>query len=158
MGDEANLDELANYYAVTAVCSVNDQDVRSGYSEQGANLWVCAPSDGGRRGIVTADNSDRYTGDFGGTSAATPIVSGVAALLRDANPDLTWRDLKLILAASARRNDPGNPGWEEGAPIYGSASPTDRYHFNREYGFGVVDAEAAVALAGGWTNVPDAAR
>ena len=154
MGDEANLDELANYYAVTAVCSVNDQDVRSGYSEQGANLWVCAPSDGGRRGIVTADNSDRYTGDFGGTSAATPIVSGVAALLRDANPDLTWRDLKLILAASARRNDPGNPGWEEGAPIYGSASPTDRYHFNREYGFGVVDAEAAVALARGWTNVP----
>ena len=43
-----------------------------------------------------------------GTSAATPIVSGVAALMRQANPNLTWRDLKLILAASARKNDPTN--------------------------------------------------
>ena len=43
-GDDSNLDELANYYAVTAVCAVNDGDTRSVYSEKGANLWVCAPS------------------------------------------------------------------------------------------------------------------
>ena len=156
-GDDSNLDELANYYAVTAVCAVNDQDTRSSYSEKGANLWVCAPSgdsDQGHRGIVTTENSDRYRDDFSGTSAATPIVSGVAALLRQANPDLTWRDLKLILAASARKNDAANPGWAEGARKYGSGSAADRYHFNHEYGFGVVDARAAVALARGWTNVP----
>ena len=45
-GDNSNLDEIANYYAVTAVCAVNDGDVRSVYSEKGANLWVCAPSSG----------------------------------------------------------------------------------------------------------------
>ena len=44
MGDDANLDELANYYGVTAVCAVNDHDTRSGFSEMGANLWVCASS------------------------------------------------------------------------------------------------------------------
>ena len=156
-GDDSNLDELANYYAVTAVCAVNDQDTRSDYSEKGANLWVCAPSNDlreGYSGIVTTENSNRYQDDFGGTSAATPIVSGVAALLRQANPDLTWRDLKLILAASARKNDAANPGWAEGARKYGSGSAADRYHFNHEYGFGVVDARAAVALARGWTNVP----
>ena len=57
---------------------------------------------------------------FSGTSAATPIVSGVAALLRQANPGLTWRDLKLILAASARKNDAANSGWEGGARKYGA--------------------------------------
>ena len=42
-GDNANLDEFANYYGVTAVCAVNERDTRSSYSEMGANLWVCAP-------------------------------------------------------------------------------------------------------------------
>ena len=152
--DNANLDENANYYAVTAVCAVGDDDVRSPYSETGANLWVCAPSDGAERGIVTTENSDRYSPQFGGTSAATPIVSGVAALMREANPDLTWRDLKLALAASARHNDASNLGWEDGAHKYGAQSDADRYQFNHEYGFGVVDAKAAVELARGWKTLP----
>ena len=156
-GDYSNLDEYANFYGVTAVCAVNDAGARSDYSEKGPNLWVCAPSNDlreGYRGIVTVENSDRYDNGFGGTSAATPMVAGVAALLRSVNPDLTWRDLKLILAASARRNDVDNPGWEEGARKYGSDSDTDRYHFNHEYGFGVVDAASAADLAEDWNNAP----
>ena len=155
-GDNSNLNELANYYGVTAVCAVNDGDTRSYYSEMGANLWVCAPSSGGLdyRRIVTTENYDRYMDDFGGTSSATPTVSGVAALMRSANPDLTWRDLKLILAASARKNDAGNSDWRDGARKYGSESNTDRYYFNHEYGFGVVDAGAAVDLAKGWSGLP----
>ena len=147
LGDDSNLDELANYFGVTAVCAVNDHDTRSGFSEKGANLWICAPSDDItdlHQGILTTENSDRYFEEFGGTSASTPIVAGVAALMRGANPDLTWRDLKLILAASARKNDADSSGWQDGARKYGSASDSDRYHFNREYGFGVVDAGAAV--------------
>ena len=160
LGDDSNLDEYVNYYGVTAVCSVDSRDGRAGYSERGANLWVCAPANdrpgvlGGTFGILTTEHSDRYERDFAGTSAAAPIVSGVAALMRSANPDLTWRDLKLILAASARKNDPGSSGWEDGAGKYGSDSATDRYHFNHEYGFGVVDAGAAVALAKEWSNIP----
>ena len=156
-GDNSNLDEYANYFRVTAVCAVSDHDTRSSYSEMGANLWVCAPSNDlsdEHRGIVTTENSDRYFEDFGGTSAATPVVSGVAALMRSVNPDLTWRDLKLILADSARKNDAENPGWEDGGRKYGTGADADRYHFNHEYGFGVVDAKAAVDLAKGWSNVP----
>ena len=147
--DYSTLDEHSNFYAVTAVCAVGHDDIRSDYSEAGSNLWVCGPSSSGRDGqprIATTDNGHRYRGSFGGTSAATPIVSGVVALVREANSALTWRDVKLILAASARKNDPDNTGWVEGAFKYGST--TDRYNFNHEYGFGMVDAKAAVDLAG----------
>ena len=153
-GDYSTLDEYSNYYAVTSVCAVNYDDKRTSYSEAGANLWVCAPSSDRTKkmpGIATTDNSNRYRDDFGGTSAAAPTVAGVAALIRDANEDLTWRDVKLILAASARKNDSDNLSWEQGTAKYGD---TGNYNFNHEYGFGVVDANAAVTLAKNWTNVP----
>ena len=117
-GDNANFEEFLTHHGVTAVCAVNDLGRRSVYSEEGANLWVCGPSsDGARRrpGITTTDIYNRYTTTFSGTSAAAPVVSGVAALVRGANPSLTWRDVKLILAASARKNDPSNRGWSTGA-------------------------------------------
>ena len=72
--------------------------------------------------------------------------------MRSAKMDLTWRDVKLILAASARQNDPANSGWHAGALVYGSTNG-ERYMFNHEYGFGVVDAKAAVDLALAWTPV-----
>ena len=161
----SNHDELANHHAVTTVCAVNDRGERSYYSERGSNLWVCAPSNDhrvfepGRQGIATTSSYSRYTGDFGGTSAAAPQVSGVAALVRKANSNLTWRDVKLILAASARKNDPTNDGWDDnpssgwhdGALKYGSTS--ERYSYSHHYGFGVVDAKAAVELAENWTNL-----
>ena len=153
--DDSNLNEIANYCAVTAVRAVGHDDKRSDYSEPGTNRWVCGPSSSGRKGqprITTTDNGHRYWGRMGGTSASAPIVSGVVALVRGANNALTWRDVKLILAASARQNDADNTGWEQGAVKYGSTS--DRYNFNHEYGFGMVDAKAATDLATGWTNVP----
>ena len=154
LGANSNLSGFRNHYTGTAVCAVTDRGVRSHYSEQGANLWVCAPSGASYlpAAITTTDIFGRYRNTYGGTSATAAIVSGVAALLRGAHADLTWRDVKLILAGSARKNDPSNTGWVEGAPQYGSA--TGRYEFNHEYGFGVVDAGAAMDLAAGWTSLP----
>ena len=155
IGANSNLNEYANHYAVTAVCGTSEIGTRKATSEMGANLWVCAPAghyEAAQIDIVTTENYDRYIYGLSGTSAATAIVSGAAALMRQANPNLTWRDLKLILAASARKNDPANPGWQDGAFRYGSTSAADRYHFNHEYGFGVVDAKAAVDMAKGWSN------
>ena len=146
-GYHPNQHEGKNSYFQTLVCGVDSDGIRQYYSETGDVLWVCAPS-----ANITTDNWDRYRQDFGGTSAAAPVVSGVAALVRSANPSLTWRDVKLILAESARKTDHDNAGWREGALKYGSQS--ERYFYNPEYGFGVVDASAAVELAESWTNVP----
>lgn len=40
---------------------------------------------------------------FNGTSASAPMVSGVIALMLEANPELSWRDVKEILVRSARQ-------------------------------------------------------
>ena len=154
IGDNTNLDGLRNYFAVTTVCGIAYNDRRAVYSDVGASLWVCAPSgdgSGGSRHMTTTDPGGRYTHGFAGTSAAAPIVSGVAALIRAENTSLTWRDVKLILANSARKNDPTHASWQQGAIKYGS---TTRYSFSHWYGFGAVDAGAAVALARNWTPLP----
>lgn len=55
--------------------------------------------------LATPDfREDHYTGQFGGTSGAAPIVSGVAALMLSVNPDLTAEEVKQILMATADRN------------------------------------------------------
>ena len=152
----ANLDEYINHYAVVTVCAVTHGDVRAPYSEEGPNLWVCAPSDDSSFGInngIPATAPYQQYREFGGTSAAGPIVSGVVALVRAANNNLTWRDVKVILANSARKNDTTNSGWTTGALKYDSTM--DHYHYNHSYGFGVVDAGAAVSLAVDWNILPN---
>ena len=152
-GDNANLNSLANFHTSVAVCAIGHYGTRSNYSERGASLWVCAPSSGSpNSAITTTADGNFYTRFFTGTSAATPIVSGVVALIRAENLALTARDVKLILAASARKNDPRSSGWAQAGVKYGSTS--DRYNYSHDYGFGAVDAGAAVALAKTWTLLP----
>ena len=152
--DYSNASEYTSHYGVVAACAVDYDDEQSMRSESGSNLWVCAPSNhqfSGLPSIYTTWNGS-YTAEMGGTSAASAIVAGVVALVRAANLNLTWRDVRLILAATARKNDSSDRGWEQGAVKYGS---TARYNFNHDYGFGMVDAAAAVALAQTWTLLPD---
>ena len=157
-GDNANYDNYANYHAIVTVCAVDNRGEHNGSSEFGANLWVCAPSrrSSGGAGIFTTTIRGNYTTGFSGTSASAPMVSGVVALMRQANPSLSWRDVKLILANSARQNDRGDSDWAQGAIKHGSFNDGsgERYRFNHKYGFGVVDADRAVEMARSWINVP----
>jgi hypothetical protein len=47
-----------------------------------------------------------YTSVMGGTSSAAPEVSAVIALMLEANPNLSYRDVEEILVRSARQNSP----------------------------------------------------
>lgn len=51
------------------------------------------------------DNAECDYTYMNGTSAATPTISGVAALILSANPELTWRDVRDILRLSSRKVD-----------------------------------------------------
>ena len=160
--DNSNYDGYANSRYTIAVSAVDHSGRQSWYSEPGANILVASPSSGGTAtvdagGIVTTDRTGTlgynaassasggdYANDFGGTSSATPLVAGVVALMLEANPSLGWRDVQHVLASSARKNDPTDAGW--------SRNGAGRW-INDKYGFGVVDAAAAVNLARTWQNV-----
>lgn len=82
--------------------------------------------------------STNYSSMFGGTSAACPQVSGVAALVLSVNPNLTHRQVRFLLEATADKIDAGN------------TDPVGRYQPNGHsqfYGFGRVNAFEAVKAA-----------
>ena len=162
--ERSTYDGYASYRGVIAVSAVNAQGRQASYSEPGANIWVTAP--GGEPcesglAITTTDlrgpngfnttaalpeiGDVDYTRCMDGTSAAVPAVSGVMALVLQANPALGWRDARGVLAQSARQNDPAHPSWKTNGA---------GRRISEAYGFGAVNAEAAVAAARAWTPLP----
>lgn len=157
--ENSNYDGYVNKLGVIAACAVDSNGRQPFYGERGANLLVCAPSSNlppdSSNGFTNADIRttairNQYRDDFTGTSASTPMVAGAVALMLSVNPELTWRDVRLILAHTARQNDfpPAGPPIPD--PEWQSALGL---HFSHKYGFGVVDAEAAVQAARNWTSV-----
>lgn len=157
VGDSSDYHNLQNSQYTISVAALNHVGRSTWYSSPGASLLVSAlGGDGGQDGIVTTDrrqqrgySSTNYTEDFGGTSSAAPMVSGVVALMLEANPRLGYRDVQEILAYSARQNHTQNNSWRtNGATNWNGGG----LHTNRNYGFGLVDAQAAVRLAETWTQ------
>lgn len=121
-----------------------------GYTTPGAPVLVSAPGSD----VVSTDfhDSDGYNpGEIfahqWGTSFAAPIVTGVVALILEANPNLGYRDVQEILAYSARLIDLEDGSWQtNGAVDFNGGSLWTNY----SYGFGMVNATAAVRLAETW--------
>lgn len=149
--DNVNCDGFANSRFVIPVAASTNFGTVAGYSEPGACLLVNAPSSGGSLAITTTDatgfcgaSPTDYRTDAIGTSSAAAQVSGVIALMLDANPNLGWRDVQHILIRTAVRNAPGGGGWKTNAA---------GLSYHERYGFGRVNASAATELAETWTNV-----
>lgn len=174
-----NADPDQNLPYLIAVGAFNAEDVKSSYSNAGANLWVVGPGgeDGFERpAMITTDQAGAgagyglhgeiplstdhplnrdgdYVNAFGGTSSASPAVAGAVAVLLGVKPSLTWRDVKHILAATARTIDPGRAEVRaafNGTPYvarHAWRTNAAGYDFHNWYGFGAVDIDAAVALA-----------
>ena len=158
---DLNTDPWGRDTRMVLVSAVEQDGYVSDYSSYGAALLVSAF--GTRAEVVTTDRTGGlgysptdYTRHFDGTSAAAPMVSGVVALMYDANEDLGWRDVQSILAASARRvgSEIGERsggaeffrwGWNAAETWNGGGQ-----HFSNDYGYGLVDALAAVRMAESW--------
>ena len=118
--DDSNYDGYANSRFTIAVTAITHFGQQSYYAEPGANILVAAHSNGDGEAITTTDivgsggynSSGNVTDTFGGTSSATPLASGVIALMLEANQNLTWRDVQHILVNSARINDQSDSSWD----------------------------------------------
>ncbi|MEC8385265.1 MAG: S8 family serine peptidase [Candidatus Thermoplasmatota archaeon] len=113
-------------------------ELKPDISAPGSNIIQaegCVSSGGCNNNIPGQDASENtYTGRGSGTSYATPAVTGVIALVMEANPDLDPLQIREVLKQTAeRRGDPTQPD-------------VDPY-WNRDFGWGMVDARAAVELA-----------
>lgn len=126
-----------------------------------------------------AGNKENANCDYGminGTSAATPTITGIVALMLSANPALSWRDVREILRATAKKIDPNygqtpqrkqlldlslgsfstvavgsSADLKDGASLarveYGWQKNAAGYEYANAYGFGLADAAAAVNMA-----------
>ncbi|WP_260417854.1 calcium-binding protein [Pseudomonas cichorii] len=124
------------------------------FSSPGASILVSAPGSNvtSTSRLVQNDNGSTFGADTSvsqGTSFAAPIVSGIVALMLEANPELGYRDVQQILALSARKVADPDTSWQEnGSQNWNGGG----MHVSHDYGYGEVDARAAVRLAETWNT------
>ena len=61
--------------------------------------------------LVTTALFNKCVDRFSGTSCAAPLAAGIVALVLQANPKLTWRDMQHLVVETARKNDPRSSTW-----------------------------------------------
>ncbi|WP_171180668.1 S8 family serine peptidase [Ruegeria sp. HKCCD8929] len=150
--DGSTLNGYATHPDVMAISGSTSKDTFWRSSDRGREIALCAPSGGGlgARNITSSDAGGTFTdangivhslgyapGDYvvngpSGTSASCPLVSGVVALVLDANPDLRAVEVRDVLRVTARQ--------------IGQDSDYENGH-SPKFGYGCVDAGAAVNLA-----------
>ncbi|MDG0978452.1 MAG: S8 family serine peptidase [Halieaceae bacterium] len=154
-GDNTNYHNFQNAREVITVGAANQDDTAAAFSTPGASVLVSTYG----VGMITTDRHQPgwgvtggdYSPNFSGTSASAPLVSGVVALMLEANPNLGYRDVQEILAYSTRHPDVQD--WKQNGA---SNLNLGGLSFNDKAGFGLVDAYAAVQLASTWTETSTA--
>ena len=94
---------------VMAVSATDKNDKLADFSSYGPLIDVCAPGDKIYSTIWDPYKGSSYS-EMSGTSMASPMVAGLAALLLTKNPKLTNDEVRQIIEASA--SDLGDPGWD----------------------------------------------
>lgn len=181
-----NTSEDQNLPYLILTSAVNASGKISSYSTPGSGLWIAslggeygddAPAmlttdilscshgfaissntvNAFNKGGNSLNSTCNYTSLMNGTSSATPVLSGVVALMLEANPNLTWRDVKHILAVTADKinystatiNHPSGTSSVPSGYVYDYLYVRNAagYDFSNTYGFGRVNANRAVTMA-----------
>ena len=146
IGDNSNFHNLQNSRFVIAVGAHDIDGAITYFSSPGTNVLLTAPGYNVRTTDGLTDGANASI-TVSGTSFAAPIVSSAVALMLGQNPNLGYRDVQEILALSATSRLDGN-SHENGFGGFNGGG----LMFDREGGFGRLDAGAAVALARNWTQ------
>jgi subtilisin family serine protease len=172
-GNTQWLSGFAVHTDVITVAASTSLNQKAAYSNWGEHISVCAPSNNAPpgmwfqetgfvftqpaistylpgKGMFTTDqvgaagyNPGDFTSNFGGTSSATPVVAGVAALILSANPDLTASQVRGILEKTADKIVDANPDAQLGM----RGGTYDENGHSLWFGYGKVNAAQAVQVA-----------
>ena len=166
--NDVNEDGYAADPRVISVAAVRLDGHVARFSSPGACILVAAPSGDvsadpdpclsnspnlvttdrqGQTGYASGDYTFGPDSPFSGTSASTPQIAGLVALILAVNTNLTYRDVQQILIHSSRHYDLADPSLVTNAA---------GFRVSHNLGFGVPDAGMAVRLAQRWPNRPAA--
>lgn len=142
--DSCNYDGYTNSIFSITVGAIDYKGIHPDYAEACSAVMVVTYSSGSGEHIHTTDIKKRCTASHGGTSAAAPLAAGIYALVLQANPNLTWRDVQYVSVLSS-------------VPINQQDGNYQTTALNREYshkyGYGKIDAYQMVHFAKDWKNV-----
>ncbi|WP_110112572.1 S8 family peptidase [Bacillus sp. CGMCC 1.16541] len=124
-GAEMNYEYPASFDGVISVGATNDKNEKAYFSTYGPSIDVVAPGENVYSSLYTPFKGSTFA-NMSGTSMSSPIVAGVASLIKSKYPDLNSYQVNYILQQTAK--DLGNKG------------------FDLDYGHGLVDPVAALKM------------
>ncbi len=143
--DSCAFDGYASSLYTIPVGALDSTGQQAWYSESCPALMCVAPSSGTDQRITTVDlqgpagyDPGECTDSFGGTSSAAPAVAGAIALVLQLRPELSWRDIKHIIARGAMPIQTQDPDWHINAA---------GYHHSHKFGFGLLKIPRLLAAA-----------
>ncbi|XP_063434266.1 furin-like protease kpc-1 isoform X1 [Mytilus trossulus] len=146
--DSCNCDGYTNSIFTLSISSTSEHGTRPWYLEECASTLATTYSSGAyhERQIVTTDLRKRCTSTHTGTSASAPLAAGLVALMLEANPGLTWRDVQYITLLTSITEPFQDGDWLINAK---------NRKVSLKYGYGLMNATGMVDYALRWTNVPE---
>ncbi|KAL5274649.1 FURIN family protein [Megaselia abdita] len=146
--DNCNCDGYTNSIWTLSISSATEDGNVPWYSEKCSSTLATTYSSGAQneKQVVTTDLHHTCTVSHTGTSASAPLAAGIAALVLEANPNLTWRDLQHIVVRTAKPANLQDSTW--------SKNGVGR-NVSHSFGYGLMDAAAMVKLAKKWKTVPE---
>lgn len=143
-GDNCNFDGYTNLIYSITVGAIDHKGLHPPYSESCSAVLVVTYSSGSGEHVETTDINGKCSERHGGTLAAAPMAAGVYALVLEANPSLTWRDMQYLTVMLLEIVNQHDGQWQQGA---------SGKMYSHKYGYGKLNAGLIVDMAKLWTNV-----
>ncbi|XP_050100411.1 furin-like protease 1, isoforms 1/1-X/2 [Anopheles aquasalis] len=146
--DNCNCDGYTNSIWTLSISSASQEGLVPWFSEMCSSTLATTYSSGNtnEKQVITTDLHHTCTSSHTGTSASAPLAAGIAALVLEANRNLTWRDLQHIVVRTAKPGNLSDPNW--------SVNGVGR-RVSHSFGYGLMDAAAMVRVARNWKTVPE---
>lgn len=144
LGDNCNYDGYTNSIYSITIGAIDHKGLHPPYSESCSAVMAVTYSSGSGEYIHSTDIGDKCSDTHGGTSAAAPLAAGIYALLLEANPNLTWRDVQYLSILSSKEVTNQDANLQEGA--LGK-------RYSHVYGYGKLDTKNLIDMARNWKNV-----